>query len=44
MRRPNHPDVATVLENMVGLYEKMGKKDEKKKMLERAKKIRSGKQ
>jgi lipopolysaccharide biosynthesis regulator YciM len=38
---PDHPHVATVLENMAELYKKMGKEDEVKRFEERAKKIRS---
>jgi tetratricopeptide (TPR) repeat protein len=37
----DHPDVATVLENMAFLYEKIWKKDEAKELIERVKKIRS---
>jgi len=40
---PNHPQVATVLENMTELYKKMGNEEEAKKFEERAKKIRSKK-
>ena len=37
----DHPDVATVLENMAELYEKIGKEDEAKRLAERARGIRS---
>jgi len=37
---PDHPDAATVLENMAGFYKKIGKKDEAKRLKERAKRIR----
>ncbi len=40
---PNHPQVATVLENMTELYKKMGNEEEAKKFEERARKIRSKK-
>ena len=40
----DHPDVATVLENMAELYEEVGKEDEAKRLAERAKGIRSGNQ
>jgi len=38
---PDHLNVATVLENMAELYNKTGKKDEAKRLEERAKRIRS---
>jgi hypothetical protein len=38
---PDHPDVATLLENMAEFYKKIGKDDEAKKLEERAKRIRS---
>jgi tetratricopeptide (TPR) repeat protein len=37
----DHPEVATVLENMAVLYEKIWKKDKAKELAERVKKIRS---
>lgn len=40
---PNHPQVATVLENMTELYKKIGNEEQAKKFEERAKKIRSKK-
>jgi hypothetical protein len=36
----DHPDVATVLENMADLYKKMDREDEEKQMIERARRIR----
>jgi tetratricopeptide (TPR) repeat protein len=38
---PNHPNVATVCENMVDLYSQIGKEDEAEKLEARARKIRS---
>ena len=38
---PDHPHVASVLENMAELYKEMGKKEAAKKLEERAKRIRS---
>ena len=37
----DHPDVATVLENLSELYKNIGKEDEAKRLEERAKIIRS---
>ena len=39
---PDHPDVATVLENMVELYKYMGSQEEARRLEERAKAIRRG--
>jgi tetratricopeptide (TPR) repeat protein len=36
---PDHPHVANVLKHMVGLYEKIGKKDEAKRLEERTKAV-----
>jgi Tfp pilus assembly protein PilF len=38
---PDYPDVATVCENMAGLYKKIGKEDQAERLEERAIKIRS---
>ena len=38
---PNHPNVATVCENMADLYSQIGKEDEAEKLEARARKIRS---
>ncbi len=38
---PNHPHVATTLENMARLYKETGRVDEAKRLEERAKAIRS---
>ena len=38
---PDHPDVATVLENVSELYKKIGKEDEAERLEERVKIIRS---
>ncbi|MEE8509837.1 MAG: tetratricopeptide repeat protein [candidate division NC10 bacterium] len=38
---PDHPDVATTLENMAKLYNEIGKKHEARRLEERAKGIRS---
>jgi tetratricopeptide (TPR) repeat protein len=38
---PNHPNVATVCENMAYLYSQIGKEDEAEKLEARARKIRS---
>ncbi|GBE05666.1 MAG TPA: tetratricopeptide repeat protein [Nitrospirae bacterium] len=40
---PDHPNVATSLNNLAGLYKEIGKKDKAKKFEERAKRIHSGK-
>jgi hypothetical protein len=39
--RPNHPNVATVCENMAKLCRHIGKEDEAEKLEARARKIRS---
>ncbi len=38
---PDHPDLATTLENMADLYKKTGRLDEAKRFEERAQAIRS---
>jgi len=38
---PEHPQVATVCENMAGLYRQIGKEDEAEKFEARARRIRS---
>ncbi len=38
---PNHPKVATTMEKLAELYKKMGREDEAKKLLDRAKRIRA---
>jgi hypothetical protein len=38
---PNHPNVASLLENLAELYIKMGRDDEAKNMLARAARIRA---
>ncbi|MCZ6480380.1 MAG: tetratricopeptide repeat protein, partial [candidate division NC10 bacterium] len=39
--RPNHPNLAKLLDNLAELYIKMGRDDEAKNMLARAKRIRA---
>jgi tetratricopeptide (TPR) repeat protein len=39
---PNHPDVATILNNLAGIYEKTGRSREAQDLRERAAKIRGG--
>ncbi|MFQ6007920.1 MAG: tetratricopeptide repeat protein [Candidatus Zixiibacteriota bacterium] len=41
---PDHPDLATVMENMAIFYREIGKDEEAKKLEKRAKRIREQKQ